>query len=67
MTLQLYLIKGKFATNIPDVNLYIAENFSQAFNLAELDGLKQLKGYVRTRAGEDTEFDENFVRGRYLN
>jgi hypothetical protein len=68
MSLKLYQITGNFATDVPISNLYVANDFREAFRLAEIDGLKMLKKYVRVKAGEDTNFNENFeLKGKFLN
>ena len=68
MALKLYEIKGNFGTIETTSNLYFADGFDEAFKLAEMDGLIRMRKYVRIKAGEGFDKDDNLgLNGRFLN
>jgi len=68
MALKLYEIKGNFGTIEIISNLYFADDFDEAFRLAEMDGLIRMRKYVRIKAGEGFDKDDNLgLNGRFLN
>ncbi len=60
MTLMLYEITRNFGALEETSRLYFADNFNEMIELAKRDGLTWMRKYVRTKAEEGFDKEDNF-------